>query len=216
MIRSRSKSILRSESGVAAIEFALIVPGLLAVIIGGSELSRGIMNDRRVTLLARTVADLTSLGDATNQMSATATPMSAATLDDIFASAALVLKPFGSSLVEIKVSAIGIAMVGTTRTVKICSSRGFRTDARPVGNAPPDLVIPANYATNGMRLIVSEVSMKYEPMLGQTFGNIFKFSDGYFPLKETVIWPTRGGRPAPPSAVNEVILPGGAACRFDA
>lgn len=206
MPRSPLRAVIRAEHGVAAVEFALIVPILLAIFVGGSELSRAVMNNRRVTQLARTVADLTSFGDATN-------PMAQTTMDDIFASATLVLLPFDASGATVRVSAIGIAMSGTTRTVTVCSSKGLRIAPRPVGAAEPDLVIPATYATNGMRLIVAEVTMRYQPMMGTTFANVFAGSDGSFPLKKTVIWPTRGGaRPTTTSVNPEVILPGGAAC----
>ena len=46
--------------GIAATEFAFIVPIMLVLFFGTVEFSSGIAVDRKVTLMARTLADLTS------------------------------------------------------------------------------------------------------------------------------------------------------------
>ena len=52
---------LRSdESGVSAVEFALLLPLMLMLYLGTAEVSLGIGVDRKVTLTSRTVADLAS------------------------------------------------------------------------------------------------------------------------------------------------------------
>ena len=117
----------RAQGGVAAIEFALIAPVLLLMYVGGCELARAAMAQRRTSLLARTVADLTALGDTTS-------PMARATMNDILAASRLVYNPFDATQAVIRVAAIGIYMQGTTRTVRICSSDGSPRTARwPVG-----------------------------------------------------------------------------------
>ncbi len=58
--------------GVSAIEFALILPIMLALLFGVTEFGRAIDHYRRVTLLARAVADLTSQGDGQPTMAAAA------------------------------------------------------------------------------------------------------------------------------------------------
>lgn len=49
-------------SGIAATEFAVIVPLMLVAFFGTVEFSIGVAIDRKVTLIARTLADLTSQG----------------------------------------------------------------------------------------------------------------------------------------------------------
>ena len=46
--------------GIAATEFAMIVPIMLVMFFGVVEFSSGVAVDRKVTLIARTVSDLTS------------------------------------------------------------------------------------------------------------------------------------------------------------
>ena len=46
--------------GLAAIEFAMVVPLMLVMFFGVVEFSSGVAVDRKVTLMARTLSDLTS------------------------------------------------------------------------------------------------------------------------------------------------------------
>lgn len=196
----------RARGGVAAIEFALIAPVLLLLYVGGAELARATMAQRRTSLLARTVADLTALGD-------TGSPMARATMDDILAASRLVYSPFDATQAVIRVAAIGIYMQGTTRTVRICSSDGSPGTAKwPVGVAPAGLAIPANYKRHGMRLVVAQVTMPYTPVLGAAYATFTRASTGAFPLADTVIWPTRQGKAVTAGADDEVVLPAGVAC----
>ncbi len=48
------------ERGVSAVEFAMLLPLMLTLYLGAVEISQGIGADRKVTLTARTVADLAS------------------------------------------------------------------------------------------------------------------------------------------------------------
>jgi Flp pilus assembly protein TadG len=52
--------LLRDRRGVAAIEFAMIVPVMLVLFFGTVEFSSGVAVDRKVTLIARTLSDVTS------------------------------------------------------------------------------------------------------------------------------------------------------------
>ena len=58
--RLSAASLMEDRRGIAATEFALIVPIMLVLFFGTVEFSSGIAVDRKVTLMARTLADLTS------------------------------------------------------------------------------------------------------------------------------------------------------------
>lgn len=209
--RRLSRAFGRQANGVAIVEFALIVPFLFALYVGTAEFCRAMINSQALTRLARTVADLTALGDYTDKGVAVK-QISDTTMSDIFSASKLVLQPFDSSTARIRVSAIGIYMNGTRRTVRVCSSAASNDTARGVGVAPADLVIPATYNAHGQRLVVAEVAMPYKPLMGKTFATLTKIEgDGAYPLAARFIWPVRGG-----VVVNgtgpEVVLPGGQDC----
>ncbi|HVV95256.1 MAG TPA: TadE/TadG family type IV pilus assembly protein [Hyphomicrobiales bacterium] len=86
---------------VSAVEFALCLPFMLMLYLGGIELSQAVSADRKVTLLARTVGDLVAQNDAvtTSQVGA------------IFDAASAVLYPFpttagGSSILSVSLAEI--------------------------------------------------------------------------------------------------------------
>ncbi|WP_245239772.1 TadE/TadG family type IV pilus assembly protein [Methylobacterium variabile] len=68
------RPFFRDRRGTAAIEFAMLLPVLLMMLAGMLELSRATDMWRKITLLARTVADLASQGDAQNPLTATPSP----------------------------------------------------------------------------------------------------------------------------------------------
>jgi Flp pilus assembly protein TadG len=58
--RRAALDLARDRKGLAAIEFAMLVPIMLVMFFGVVELSSGVAVDRKVTLVARTLSDLTS------------------------------------------------------------------------------------------------------------------------------------------------------------
>src|SRR5580704_14958032 len=58
--RLSGAELFRDNSGIAATEFAVIVPIMLVMFFGTVEFSSGVAVDRKVTLIARTTSDLTS------------------------------------------------------------------------------------------------------------------------------------------------------------
>ena len=78
---------------------------MLGLYVGMAEIAHAIDNWRKVTMVARTVADLTSLGDKQN-------PISSTIMNDILASATSVMRPFSGANLKIVVSAMGVTSTG--------------------------------------------------------------------------------------------------------
>lgn len=194
---------LRCDSGVSAAEFALILPVMILLLFGAMEFARAVENYRKVTQLARTIADLTAQGDTKN-------PISPTTMNDIFASSKLVLKPFDSSKAKVVVSAMGVNLATLDRKPYVCSSVASNTNARAVKAFAEDLTVPAPLQSAGARYIFAEVVMPYTPILGSSLVKIFK-NDGHFVFSVSMAWPVRGGA-AYNSTAPEIILPGGSSC----
>jgi Flp pilus assembly protein TadG len=201
---SRPLRFWRNTAGVSAIEFALVLPVLLTILFGSAEFGRAYDARRKANQLARTVADLTSQGD-------TQSTVSTATMNDILASATLVLRPFSSTGVQIVVSAMGVDLINPGTKPRVCSS--FATSnatARQVQLAS-DLTIPPGFQLPGMRYILTEVSYPYTPLFGSAVLRAFGNANNQFTFKVAAPWPVRGGEPFK-GPYNEIVLPNGSSC----
>ena len=113
--------------GATAVEFALVPPVVLALRVGAAGTSHATIDGRRVTLLARTLADLTSKGD-------TSDPVASAAMSDILAASTAVLRPFTGSDARIVVSALGVEHNTPQTSPSVCSGTATsNTAARSVG-----------------------------------------------------------------------------------
>lgn len=88
MIRDWWKASLGDERGVAAVEFALVLPLMLALYLGSVEVSRLYTADQKVAILASSMADLVARERGTIKLS---------TLDDYFAAATTVMQPLNTT-----------------------------------------------------------------------------------------------------------------------
>jgi Flp pilus assembly protein TadG len=87
-------SYLKAQSGVAAIEFAFILPVMLLLYFGMMDLTSLVVNNRKVTTVASAVADLTSQSR---------TSILKSQIDDYMKVANLVLNPMPTSGVTVTV-----------------------------------------------------------------------------------------------------------------
>ncbi len=111
----RLAGFFRSRDGVAAIEFGFILPIMLTIYAGMAECTQAVTNWRKVTLLARAVADLTSQGDQQN-------PMSTGVTNDILGAAGAILRPFNAANARITVSAMAVDTLPLAGPPRVCSS----------------------------------------------------------------------------------------------
>ena len=101
-LRLRLGGLAKDERGVSAVEFAMLLPLMLTLYLGAVEISQGIGVDRKVTLTARTVADLVSQvtsvsnNDMTNSLNA----------------ATAVMAPFPTGNLKVDVSSVTIDAQG--------------------------------------------------------------------------------------------------------
>ncbi|MCJ2071493.1 pilus assembly protein [Methylobacterium sp. J-030] len=197
----RAKHLRRDRRATAAVEFAVILPVLLAIWAGMTELAHAIDEWRKLTLLARTVADLTAQGDTKN-------PMSTTLMTDILASATTVMRPFNAANAKIVISAMGVGLTGATQIPTVCSSYASgNAVARSTGLAS-SLTVPPGYQTVGMRYVLAEVSITYTPMIGSALVKLAKGVSSTITFSSVAPWPTRGGTTYGNNIYTEVVLPG--------
>lgn len=200
VLARQAARLRRDGRGGAMVEFAVILPLLLAIWAGMTEVAHAIDEWRKLTQLARTVADLTAQGDTQN-------PISPTLMNDIIASATAVMRPFDTSKVAIVVSAMGVDLKNPSPVPLVCSSvANANATARSPGSAA-DLTVPDGYLTPGMRYVQAEVTISYAPMIGSTLVKLAKGVSGTITFKSSAPWPTRGGKAYGANTYTEVVLP---------
>jgi Flp pilus assembly protein TadG len=198
----------RDRRASAIVEFAVILPVLLTIWAGMTELAHAIDEWRKLTLLSRTVADLTAQGDSQN-------PIGTTLMNDILTSATKVMRPFDTANVKIIVSAMGVDLTRLNLVPKVCSSiANANAVARPTGTAV-GLTVPPGYQTTGMRYVLAEVSIAYTPMIGGALVKLVNGVGSSITFSSSVPWPTRGGKTYGTNTYTEVVVPGSGATACD-
>jgi Flp pilus assembly protein TadG len=143
----RSVLELRDDCrGLAAVEFAMIIPVMAALFLGTNEFSAGVAIDRKVTLMARTLSDLVSQN----------TSVTDTQLTNFFNASKAILTPYDSTPVNSTISELYIAPGTLQARVQWSKGAAPRTTGTTVA-------IPTALQVAGTYLIYSEVSYKYVP-----------------------------------------------------
>jgi Flp pilus assembly protein TadG len=150
--------------GLAAIEFAFIMPVMLVMFFGTVEFSSGVAVDRKITLVARTLSDLTSQS---------ATAVTDSYLQNAFTASIAILTPYSATptnarISEIYIDSTNVAKIQWSKAATISSGASqatLTTSSRAPGDnvtsmIPPTLLVAKTY------LILSEVSYLYTPTVG--------------------------------------------------
>jgi len=120
-MKHRLASLLRDQSGMALVEFAMILPVLILLYAGSYQLTDAFSVYRKATATARTLADLTTQS----------TTLTNNDLADIFTAARQVLSPYSSTpasmtITHITTNAAGVSKVDWSRTP---TGNGYATGA---------------------------------------------------------------------------------------
>jgi len=169
-VRREAARLFGDSSGIAATEFAFIVPLMLVLFFGIVEFSSGVAVDRKVTLTARTLSDLTSQAQA-----ATANAVSATVndnyLQNIFTASIPIVKPYSvvpttAQISEIYVDSSQIARIQWSRGATIGSDTATQATLAASSRNPNDIIatVPAQLLVAHTYLIMSEVSYLYTPL----------------------------------------------------
>jgi Flp pilus assembly protein TadG len=149
--------LLHDCRGIAATEFAVIVPVMLLMFFGTIEFSSGVAVDRKVTLVARLLTDLTSQS----------TSVSNTDLANFTITAQAELWPYGSTPLNTTITELWIDP--TTSNARVQWSQGSAPHATSsVVVIPPTLIAKDSTGKTiaGQYLILSEVNYLYVPTVG--------------------------------------------------
>lgn len=166
---ARLRHFARDRRGVAAIEFAILLPVMITLYIGGVEIGDGIAIQFKSTLAARTVANLAAeYNNSDNTIDTT-------TMSSILGAASAVMSPYPTSSLTVTVSEVTTDANGNATITWSCSLNGT---AHTVGSSA---TLPAGVQTPSISVIWGEVSYPYQPQIGYVItGTINIYQSIYF------------------------------------
>lgn len=198
-LKGRADAFLASVQGVAAVEFAMVLPVMVLMYLGMTELTFAVNTDRKVTLLSRTLADLTGR----------ATSMSTSEMDAIFGASLAVMAPYNGANVKMIVSSIVVKDTGQVSNGQpVLKGTVCWSVAKGPGN-PPGLAkgtvvtIPDGFQTADSSFIRADVSIDYTPVFGSSVMQWVTGASSLL-LSEQTPWPVRN--------VKEVVWQGTTPC----
>jgi Flp pilus assembly protein TadG len=159
-VRLTAYEFLADGRGLAATEFAVIVPLMLVMFFGTVEFSSAVAIDRKVTLMARTLSDLTSQS----------TTVADTDMTNFFAASTGIMTPYDSSPVTATISELYVDPSTLQAHVQWSKGSVPRTQKSAV-------TIPSTLAIGGTYLIFSEVNYNYKPSVGYVLKSSITLSD---------------------------------------
>jgi Flp pilus assembly protein TadG len=142
--------LARDQRGLSAVEFAMLLPLMLILYLGAVEVSQGIAADRKVSLTARTVADLVSQVSSIDN----------AGVANALNAASVVMAPYPASNLVVVVSSVVIDADGSAT---VAWSESLNGSARAQGST---VTLPAALNIPNTSLIWGEAQYSYTPAVG--------------------------------------------------
>ncbi len=147
--RRDAAALVADSRGLAAIEFAFILPVMLVMFFGTIEFSSAIAIDRKVTLMARTLSDLTS-----QALSVVDTD-----IDNFRAASTGIMTPYPTTSLNSTITELFVDP--NTLAARVQWSKG----SAPL-TVGATVTIPTSLAIGNTYLIFSQVSYVYVPTVG--------------------------------------------------
>lgn len=145
-LRRRAFELRGNTEGLAAVEFAMIIPLMAMLLLGTYEFSTGVAIDRKVTIMARTLSDLTSQNTAVSDDK----------LTNFFNAGRSIMTPYDSTPVQSTITELYVNP--STLKARVQWSKGYAPR-----NKSDIVEIPDALKIGGTYLIFSEVKYKYIP-----------------------------------------------------
>jgi Flp pilus assembly protein TadG len=157
----RLNGFLEDCQGLSAVEFGLVLPFMLTLYLGSVEISNGIAAGRKVSLTARTVADL----------AARMTTIHNVDVNNILKASSAVIAPYSASNLKVTVSEVSMDSKGNAT---ITWSDTLNGTAHTVGQSA---TVPSALAVPNTSLIWGEVQYPYNPVFGYVLTGTLTLKD---------------------------------------
>lgn len=153
-LRQTIRRFGRARSGVAAAEFALMIPVMMTIWVGMVVATDALNADKKVTVLARTLADMTTQMQAVSQTD----------LDSIFLATETVMWPqpaddLGMRITSIDIDGAGKVFVDWSVVPSVGSLKG---SFAPLSRCSTYAKLPEALKTPRTSIVLAEVAMNYQ------------------------------------------------------
>lgn len=167
-MRAVARRFAADTRGLALIEFALVLPFMLLLYLGGVQLSEAMACNRKVAVATRALVDL-----AAQSVSGVT---SAKEVDGDLKAALIVLQPYQSSNAQAKITEV---YTNSSAQTSVVWSRAVNTTAYVKGAT---VTIPSNLKVAGTYLLLSEISYAYTPPVTYDLVKPLTFGSNIFML----------------------------------
>lgn len=157
-----ARRFTRDDRGVSAVEFAMVLPLMLTMYLGSVEVSDAVSINRKVTLVTRSVADLTSRVQKVSNDD----------LANILNAGAAIVYPYSAANIKITITCVNIDSSGKATVSWSAASPGGTPRAKGAS-----VTLPAALDVAGTSLIWSEVSYAYKPAIGYVITGTMTLTD---------------------------------------
>jgi len=185
----------RDQKGLAAVEFAMLLPFMITLFFGVVETSLALLCRADVSIMASTTADLTSQADT----------LAKSDISNVYSAAGTILYPYydpsvtGSAKPTIRVTSVIWDTVGQSTTIgKVswtCTQSGSGTLTPTSLTVGGTFTLPqALLATNGS-VIVAEIAYRYASPTSQVITGAINFTNNFYTKPRRVLQipaPTNG------------------------
>lgn len=158
-LRRHKAPFSRDQRGVSAVEFALVAPIMIGLYFGCVEISDAVSVDRKVSLAAAALANLSSQ----------VTTLSATDMNNIFDASGAIVAPYDVNKMKMTITCINID-ANKNATVKWSATRNGAVKS---GN----VVLPAALQIASSQIILAEASYDYKPTIGYTITGTISLTD---------------------------------------
>jgi Flp pilus assembly protein TadG len=151
MLMRTLRRFAAARSGVAAIEFALILPVMLVLLIGAVQMTDYVICSQKVANLANTAADLVTQNTAHDDTA----------MANVWNALSAVAYPYDAGSIKAVVS--GLAHGDKTGEIVSWSIQHGGGVQHPVNSR---MIVPDGISAVGTTLVVAEIAYTYKPLLG--------------------------------------------------
>jgi Flp pilus assembly protein TadG len=153
--------LVRDQRGISAVEFAMLLPLMITLYLGAVEISQGISINRKVTLTARTVADLVAQVSSINN----------AAMTNVLNASSAVMTPFPVSPLKVTVS---LVTIDAQSNATITWSDGYNTAGKATGSS---VTLPTALRIANTSLVWGEAQYLYTPAIGHVVTSALTLKD---------------------------------------